>query len=206
MQQDQDPKQPTDERRRFFRIDDSVHLGLKAVPQAELDQRIQDLEHRVGDSFTLVNSLNAITQQQSPHLRRIEQDYPDIAAYLRSLDKKLELLSQALLVEEVEMMDKPAIPVNLSAGGMAVHSRDPIPEGTLVEIKLLLVPSYTGILTYGRVVNCGNASPAERDPDYPYVLRIDFSFIRDADQDALIRHVLLKQAEWLRRRRERREC
>lgn len=205
MQQDSDPLPSADERRRFFRIQDSVHLSLRTVPRETLEQRVQELEQRVGDSFTLVSSLHAITQQQAPHLRRIEQDYPEIAAYLRSLDKKLELLSQALLVEEVEMLDKPAIPINLSAGGMAVHSREPIPEDSLLEIKLLLEPSYTGILTYGRVVSCGQPAPTEFNPDYPYLLRIDFSFIREADQDALIRHVLLKQAEWLRRRRERRE-
>jgi hypothetical protein len=195
------------ERRRFFRIDDSIHLSLREVPEEELEQRLQGLEQREGESFTLMTSLNAITQQVAPTLRRIEQAYPDIADYLKAIDKKLDLISRTLLVEEAEMAEKPAWPVNLSAGGLSVQSRAPIAEGTVLEMKLLLLPSYTGILTYGKVVSCSGPDQGKGagEGSSLYQVRIDFSFMRDRDRDALIRHVLLKQAEWLRRYRERRE-
>jgi len=130
---------------------------------------------------------------------------PDIADYLKALDKKLELISKAFLTEEVDMMDKPARAVNLSAGGMAVYGRESMQPGKVLEIKMLLLPSLTGILTFGTLVDCLRMEGAELDPEYPYRLRIDFSFMRDTDRDALIRHVLLKQAEWLRHQREKRE-
>ncbi len=195
----------SDERRKFFRIEDSVRLALREVERGELDRRLENIELNMADSFTLMTGLNAIGQQVSASLRRIETKDPDIADYLKALDKKLDLISKAFLAEEVDMMDKPARAVNLSAGGMAVYGREPMQSGKVLEIKMLLLPSYTGILTYGTLVDCVMMEGEELDPEYPYRLRIDFSFMRDTDRDALIRHVLLKQAEWLRLRREKRE-
>jgi len=205
MQQDTQSIEQDEERRRFFRIEDSVHMSLRVVPKDELDQRLSRLEGNVADSFSLMTSLNIVTQQVSAALRRIEARDPDVADYLKALDKKLDILSKAFLSEEVDISDKPARAVNLSAGGVAVHSRDAFEVDEVLEIKMLLLPTYTGVLTFGTVVDCQLLKEEERDPDYPYLLRVDFSFIRDSDRDALIRHVLLKQAEWLRRRREKKE-
>ncbi len=194
-----------EERRRFFRIDDSVRLSLRVVDQTELGIGLEHLEANIADSFSLMSSLNAVSQQVSACMHRIESKDPDIADYLKALDRKVDLLGKAFLAEEVEMTDQPARAVNLSAGGMAVHGREPMAAGTVLEVKLLLLPSYTGILTYGTLVDCIKAEGEEADEDFPYRLRIDFSFMREPDRDALIRHVLLKQSEWLRERREQRE-
>ncbi len=205
MQHKIDKQALDDERRRFFRIDDSVHLTLRKVPGDELETRVESLGRNMNSSFSLMTGLSAIGQQVAASLRRIELKDPDVADYLKAIDRKLELIGRAFLAEEVDIADQPARAVNLRGGGMAVHSRDIMEEGTVLEIKLLLLPSYTGIITYGTLVGCRPLPEDEADPDYPYLLRIDFSFMRDADRDALIRHVLLKQAEWLRERREKRE-
>ena len=205
MQQENDKKVLDDERRRFFRIEDSVHLTLRKVPEGELEDRLQTMDQGLHDSFNLMTGLGTIGQQVASSLHRVEQKDPDVADCLKAIDRKLELIARAFLTEEVDIADQPARAVNLSAGGMAVHSRDAIDPGTVLEIKLLLLPSYTGILTYGTLVDCRPLDEAVVDSDYPYLLRIDFSFMRESDRDALIRHVLLKQAEWLRQRRMQRE-
>ncbi len=205
MQQQIDDKALDDERRRFFRIDDSVHMTLRKLSGEELDNRIASLEQNDENSFSLMNGLSAIGQQVAASLRRIELKDPDVADYLKALDRKIELIGRAFLAEEADIADQPARAVNLSGGGMAVQSREPMDENAVLEIRMLLLPSYTGILTYGTLVSCRRLPEDEADPGYPYLLRIDFSFMRDSDRDALIRHVLLKQAEWLRHRREQRE-
>jgi hypothetical protein len=205
----EEPRIMTDsERRRFFRIEDSVHLGLRVIPEAELAERVARLENNVAGSFGLMTGITALTQTVAACLRRIENRDPDVADYLKVLDRKIDLLARAFLSEEADIADKPARAVNLSAGGMAVHSREAMAEGTLLEIRLLLLPSYTGIVTYGAVVGSRPVAAEDgpdTDPEFPYLVRIDFSFMREPDRDALIRHILLKQGEWLRRRRERTE-
>ena len=99
-------------------------------------------------------------------------------------------------------MDQPTKPVNLSAGGLALDSAETLDLGTQVEIKLLLLPSYTGVVAFGEVIG---VVASEDNPAYPHRLRINFSHIRDSDRDALIRHILRRQGEMLRRERERRE-
>jgi hypothetical protein len=193
----------SDERRRFFRIEDSVRLSLRRLAPDEVAQAIADLERERSDGFGLCTDLTAIGQQVSASLRRIEGAYPDIAEYLKALDRKLDVLARAFLAAEVDVSDKPVRAVNLSASGMALQSREPCAAGTVLEIKMLLLPSYSGIRTLGKVVECDRAGHGEPAEEYPFRLRIDFSFMRDLDRDALIRHVLQKQAEWLRGRKGR---
>lgn len=187
-----------DERREYFRIDDSVKLSYREVEKEELPADLEELEYKASGGLTVMSRLNSISQQLSTALHRIEQNSPDVADYLKSLDQKLELLAQAFLSKENELIEQTDQPVNLSAGGMAVESPRPIGVGAWLEIKMLLFPSYAGILTYGEVVSCDSVENG-------YCIRVDFSYIRDGDRDALIRHILRRQGEFLRRRREEKE-
>ena len=196
----------TEERRRYFRIDDSLHLSLTPVVAADLDRCLAGLGHREADDFTLMTALGAIGQQAAAGLHRIELRDPDLAEQLRALDRKLDLIARALVAKGVDLTDRPTRAVNLSAGGMALQGRDPYAPGQVLEIRMLLLPSYVGILAYGTVVECAPVDGPGADPAYPYRLRVDFSFMCETDRDALSRHVLLKQAEWLRRQRARPEA
>ena len=201
MSRDGDDK-VSDERREFFRIDDSIRLSYNVVGQDEVPV---DLEARVqNDRFSVMTRLQAISQHLSAPLHRIEQRDPDAAVYLKALDDKITLLGQSFLAEEQELLGEPAREVNLSAGGLAMDVAEPMTMGDRVEIKLLLLPSYTGVLAYGEVVGVETGTGPESD--FPHRVRINFTLIRGVDQDALIRHILRRQGEMLRKRREAQEA
>jgi hypothetical protein len=143
--------------------------------------------------------MSSISQQLAATLHRIDQREPDTADYLRGLDEKIELLAQSYLSKNSELTDLPKQIVNLSAGGIAFTADKVVALGVPLEVKLLLFPSYTGILVIGRVVSC---APSDKGG---YHVRIDFEYIRDNDRDALIRHILRRQGELLRRMREERD-
>ncbi|MCU7830730.1 MAG: PilZ domain-containing protein [Candidatus Thiodiazotropha sp. (ex Myrtea sp. 'scaly one' KF741663)] len=191
----------TDERREFFRIDDAIQVSYSVIQAADLpasiDDRLQD------DRFSVMTRMQAISQHLSAPLHRIEQRDPDVADYLKALDEKINLLGQSFLAEESELLGQPSRSVNLSAGGLAMDIVEPLEIGNLVEIKLLLLPSYTGVLAYGEVV--GVDASQDGDVGYPHHVRINFSLIRNSDQDALIRHIMRRQGEMLRQRREQQE-
>ncbi|MCU7810843.1 MAG: PilZ domain-containing protein [Candidatus Thiodiazotropha sp. (ex Notomyrtea botanica)] len=191
----------TDERREFFRIDDAIQVSYSVIQAADLpasiDDRLQD------DRFSVMTRMQAISQHLSAPLHRIEQRDPDVADYLKALDEKINLLGQSFLAEESELLGQPSRSVNLSAGGLAMDIIEPLELGDLVEIKLLLLPSYTGVLAYGEVV--GVDASQDGDAGYPHHVRINFSLIRNSDQDALIRHIMRRQGEMLRQRREQQE-
>jgi len=190
------------ERREFFRIDDSVRVSYRLLDADQRQDRLGAMEQGLEGPLTIMTRLQSISQQLSASLHRIEQQNPDVADYLKALDDKITLLGQSFLAEETDLMDQPSTAVNLSAGGLALESTEALEAGTQVEIKLLLLPTYTGIVAFGEVVGSERVGG---NPGYPYRLRVNFTHIRENDREALIRHILRRQGQMLRRQRERHE-
>lgn len=190
------------DRRRFFRIDDAVRFAYRPLTGPELEAGVARLNEGMGGIYALTASLAAISQRMSVTLRRIEQHTTEVAQYLKALDEKIDTVARTLLVQGSDLAAKSAEPVNLSAGGLAIPVRDGLDPGTPVEIRLLLLPSLAGILAYGAVVDCGAPPEQSGFPAGSRVLRIDFTHIRDEDRDLLIRHMLRRQGEHLRRQRD----
>ena len=191
-----------DERRRFFRIEDLMHLSYREIDNAELNRKVELLEKGMVEHFMINSSLTAITADMAATLRKVEATDPDVAAYLKSLDRKIDLVGKAFMAEDVSVGENKAAPVNISASGIAFDTEEPLKEGINVEMKMLLMHTFTGILTYGKVV--GN-DKSEVDGKAVNQVRIDFTHLREEDRDMLIRHVIRKQGDMLRERRIARE-
>lgn len=192
-----------DERRQYFRIEDSLSLSYKPVPLDEVPACVERLEKELDSHFTVVSSLAAITQEMTGTLHKIEASRPEIAAYLKSLDKKIEILGRAFLAQTTELFVQPAQEVNLSATGISFNVDDPVAAGTVLELKILLMPTYTGILSFADVISC---DPVETDePKQQYQLRTSFTHIRERDRDVLIQHVIKRQGAQIRQAREQLE-
>lgn len=198
MSLDKDSALEAAERRNFFRVDDTVRLSLSRVSAEELQTKLERLDHDLAGDFTVMSSLAAITAQMTVGLHRIENRDPDLAAYLRAIDQKIEVIGRAFIAQEPELAAEKALPVNLSAGGMSVGVDELFQPGTLLEIRMLLFPSFTGLLIFGTVIE-GNAavSTAEQD-DFQHLARIEFTHIREQDRELLIRHLLRRQSAQLR--------
>jgi c-di-GMP-binding flagellar brake protein YcgR len=137
-------------------------------------------------------------------LHKIQVESPDIARYLKALDQKIELLGRTLLAAESNLVEQHAHPVNLSASGMAFKSKDAVKPGITLELRLLLYPSLAGILAYGTVVDC--VALEEADNGFTHCIRVNFTHLRESDRDLLIRHVVQRQTDQLRKAREEREA
>lgn len=196
-----DSQYSAEERRRYFRIDDCVRLTYRQVSPDEMEAGIRQLDEGKLDQFTLMSSLTALNGQMAIHMRRIQNRDPDVALYLKSLDQKIELLAQALVAQDVSLLTQSGVPVNLSAGGLGLDVSEPIEAGTMLELKMLLLPSFTGLVTYAEVVRCEQLSPSEQATGHSHRLNLEFRHLREQDQDLLIRHILRRQGEQLRAER-----
>lgn len=194
------------DRRSYFRLDDTVRLSIRAVSTEELPDRLDRLDHDLAGNFTVMSSLAAITAQMTMGLRRIENRDPDLAAYLRAIDQKIEVIGRAFLLQEPEAVSERAVPVNLSAGGMCAGVDQAYPAGTHLEIRMLLFPSFTGLMIYGSVVKTeeipGDQMREAGYNGYRHLARIEFTHIREADRELLIRHLLRRQSDQLRDRQD----
>ncbi len=194
---------PDEDRRQYFRIDDQVTLSYQTVPEDTLAEKIEHLDKGLESDFSVMSNLSVISQEMSGVLRKIEVSNPDVARYLKSLDQKIELLGRAFLAWTSDLGDQPASAVNLSANGMAFTTSEQLQAGDLLELKLLL-PSFTGLVVYAEVIACETIT-VEHSEEPLFQIRVTFRHLRENDRDLLIRHVLQRQSESLRRRREARE-
>ncbi|MCW8907860.1 MAG: PilZ domain-containing protein [Sedimenticola sp.] len=195
--------QQQDERREYFRIDDSLRLSYRDIDPDTLERRIDVLEKGQEGDFTVVSGLAAVTQEMAGTLHKIESAQREIAAYLKSIDRKIEILGRAFLARSSELFEQPVQSVNLSATGISFEVVSPLEVGTLLELRILLTPSYSGILCYAEVIACEADGEGERGGRYN--LRTRFLYLKDADRDLLIQHVIQRQGEAIREARKKRE-
>ncbi len=190
------PSHRSEERRRFFRIEDEIVLVYRPIAPEDMPDPDQ-FQNQALDPFSLTSTLEYLTQESHAHLRRIERDHPDVAEYLKTLERKIDVLAQALMISNNRLVDQPTHKVNLSAAGIAFDADRPIAEGGLLELKMVLPPSLVGIVTFGRVVHC---SPSEDGKSWR--VGVDFLSMREQDREVLIRHVVKRQLTLLRERKQ----
>lgn len=185
------------ERRRYFRIEDEVILFFREVARDNVPEygafQEQDL-----DAFSLSSKMDLLTAESRPLLRRIEREVPDVGAFLRLLEQKIDLVAKALLSSETDLMEQPTRKVSLSASGLAFESDAPFQIGRVLELKMVLPPTLAGVLAYGSVVYCRPASLGHS----MYQIAVDFIGLRERDRELLIRHVVKRQLRQLRERNQ----
>lgn len=187
MSQTQTPDQ---ERRRYFRIDDEVALTLKPVP-AEEEARAVERFQDASQHFGLLNDLRAVRTEHLPLRRQLQHRHGAMMSYIGVLERQLELLAMALDAH----WNGPQLPnaqVNLSAQGLRCDSDLALPPGSLVEIWLMLFPEHSRIHALGRVVEMSEADACVHS------IAIDFTHLREADQEAIAQHVHNLQIQRLR--------
>lgn len=188
------------DRREFFRVDDALRVNIRRIDESEMKDQSLSFDDELVDNFTVMSSLASISAEMSVNLRRIEVRQPEIGAYLRALDRKIEVLGRAFLSQESELLDGDSSQVNLSAGGVCLEAREPYEVGSSVEVKLLLFPSFTGVLTYGYVRYCEPLDKSQQRNGLTHSVRIEFTHMRESDRDVLIRHVVRRQSDDLKKR------
>jgi len=184
------------ERRRFFRIEDEIVLVYRPVAPEDVPDPERFQKHMV-DHFSLTSTLEYLSQESQGFLRRIERDNPDVAEYLKSLERRIEVLAQALMISNNRLVDQPTCKVNLSASGIAFNTKQALPEGSMLELKMVLPPSLVGIVTFGKVVYC-----MPLDHGGGWRVGVDFLSMRTQDREFLIRHVVKRQLILLREQRQ----
>lgn len=171
------------ERRRYFRIDDTVELKTNPVPANQLEDKLNNFWTNQHE-FSIRNEFNHELDQHAADLIDIERKYPAIARYLTVLQKQVDLLSKQLLPDDTESLgEQSQHDVNISAQGICFISSEPIATGEVVEINLQLLPKKHRIVVFAKVIRC------DKVDEFQYKLTVDFEHIHEADREILIKHI-----------------
>ena len=194
------------ERRRDFRVQDQILLDYEIVSDVEMRGALSNI--------VLVDSaeLNATTT-----LRRLETDLQDSLEALQKNDKDLarclDLINNKIntlvsLIPSVQDID-PALKqretreCSLSASGVAFASREALPMGTNLCLRMVVLPNYHHIVAYGEVIRVTEMH--EPTDGFTHIIGVRFVHILDRYREILARRALQREIEDLRIRRRQDE-
>jgi hypothetical protein len=191
-----------EERRRYFRIDDSMGISYELLgnEEAKVFAR-QSNEH--GGNFDYASHFDNRIQTL---LESCKLQTPIAAELLDLLNKKLNFVIQQMDVD-AELMHKVAYTlrqVNVSACGIAFANEEMLNQGQLLKLDIMLQPTELHVVAMAEVVDCTAITSEEIDGGNHCFVRLNFTEINTNDQELLIQHMVKKQSEQLKIRRQQR--
>jgi hypothetical protein len=182
------------ERRNFFRIDDIAILHYRLISDEETGNVQHDEDQLLIDKLTLKARFDSISRELQPLFRVIEAGSPEIAQYLSSIDRKLNLLSEYYVEIAMGDMDTRPQKVNLGAGGISFLSSSPMMSGSALELRLVLLPEHYGVFSHAKVISCVRNDNDVAD-NHMYKVSVEFRHMSDDVRDIITRHVLNKEQQ-----------
>jgi predicted nuclease with TOPRIM domain len=177
----------SEERRRFFRIDDIVNLKAEVIEEAEVENRLQRFWEDQHE-FSLRNEFNYKLEQHQADLKHIKTKIPELGRYLEILQQQIDVLTDRLLADEDKFTELEK-QVNLSAQGISFFTDQAANHDDVVELHIKLNPGRQKIVVFARVVSCKETD----DERGRYAVALDFEHIHEADREILVKHVHGKQ-------------
>ncbi len=178
-----------DERRRYFRIDDSIGISYRVLEGGESEPA----------GVQAADIMNLVTKQDEKIeklLLEVGEENPKVAELVTVFNQKLERIVSHLAMES-ELVGRIAQRVreaNISACGMAFHNDEPIAQGARLKLELTLFPSDKTLVLQGIVVDCEKVGGE-------WYLRLDFYDLSEAMQENLIQHIVQSQSQQLKKLR-----
>ncbi|KEA62001.1 hypothetical protein ADIMK_3662 [Marinobacterium lacunae] len=142
------------DRRQFYRIDHPVVLDYKIVSESEVAGSSQPYQFNVSPYFLLQSQLSSIDAECQHLVYKIAESTPHLATYLQHLNKKIDLIGQALSDSQIEFDPVKCQTINLSEGGLSYTNEQALEIGTLLAIKLVFPENSLGLLLYAEVQRC----------------------------------------------------
>lgn len=190
----------TEERRRYFRIDDSMGISYELLgsEEAKVFAR-QSNEH--GGNFDYASHFDNRIQTL---LESCKLQTPIASELLDLLNKKLNFVIQQMDVD-AELMHKIAYTlrqVNVSACGIAFATEEMLEPGQLLKLDIMLQPTELHVVALAEVVESSVIGLEDIEGNSSCFVRLNFTEINSNDQELLIQHMVKKQSAQLKLRRQ----
>ena len=190
------------DRRKYFRIEDSIILKYRVVKAETQESAQHDAELNRVRIETARAALFGIETDFQEMCEPLAREYPSLVDVLQILNRKINLLERVISSEMLhsstavsDFIDHEAKSVNLSGGGMSLQASEVLPEHARLIIDMVLLPSHDPIRVFGQVMHCREA------PENNYEIGVEFVEMNSQDRERIIRHTLQRQAEQIRRDR-----
>jgi hypothetical protein len=181
-----------EERREFFRVEDRAVLRYCPVPPEALEQIPPESHFDDSEVFWLMRELRTIDHENNNVLRGIAEHNRELGLYLKGLNRKLDLIANALADIDSSRRGLEPQAISVSEAGLSFVAESPLAVGTLLALELVLLPEHVALGLYGQVI-------ANRDED-PARTVVAFTRLRESNRQILAKHILQVQIAARRRR------
>ena len=187
----------TEDRRRFYRINDKVSLNYRLIPSADIEKEISKTNRRQRELSELRNATHALDARIEVLSQRLSQDNPLIGETLGLFHRKIALHERMLGMDDYDdAVFSQAKEINLSASGIAFDADTPLTKGTYIKIELITYPEHDYIPVFARVVQCNQI---EDDSLAGYRIAVEFKGISEEDEERIVNHIFKLQAREIKR-------
>ena len=172
-------------------------MSLQPIAASQEEARIDDFwqnEH----AYSIRNNYNFQIEQHIADFSRIDKRMPELARYLRVLERQIDRITEKLAVDDDDLV-LARKRVNISAQGLLYRADGAPTAGTLLELTLKLLPSGLRLVIMARVIQ---VEPENDHDDGRYRVALDFEHLHEADREILAKHIHGKQMESLGSARE----
>lgn len=182
------------ERRSYFRIDETIALEYRPVDEQTANQgQAEELFGNPG-SLKLYAELKKIDSDNAQFLYQIKELSRPLGEYLHNLNRKIELIGQELMADQKPQPPSKTIKqVNLSEGGIAFGSAQPVTVGSFIALRLVFLPSNAGLVVFAKIIRCEPSNTGE------YQLAAKFHRITDLHQQLIGQQIMRTQMAEKRR-------
>ena len=188
------------ERRRYFRIEDTVLIHLEVLTSNELAQKETELK-RI--NLRMPKQLSDTENELQLLIAKLRIQNPQFAEAIELLNVKFNILKQLQPERFVrgDGLEESAREVSISACGIAFESQTFLEVDRMVYLDITLLPTDTHIMTLAKVVGC-DAVTGEK-VDNSWSLRLDYYNMPLEDEELLVQHIVRRQGRLISAQRER---
>lgn len=171
-------------RRQYFRIEDKASVDIASRQNGQSAAECFELS----PEFGLISEFQLLDVESKHLLRTLTDKDKNLGQFLKVMNKKLDSLARVIALNEQQVSSDNIQEINLSEGGLALKSETEYVKDQNVAIKLILLPSYSGLILEGEVLSC-------RGSESPYEVHIAFTNITEAHQQLIARHIMRIQTQ-----------
>ncbi len=177
------------ERRRYFRINDSIAVSCRTLTDADTHQPAI-LDHQT----TIDEVIGNINGRVDYLLKQLCERDPEMGELVELFNRKLNHVADKLISHQhdgVRAAHK-VQEVNISACGMAMAADESLAVGTRLTLDLILLPVNVHVYTRAVIVE---SLPLHTGNNYYW--RMEFTDMDSVMQEVLIQHLVQRQSQQL---------
>lgn len=183
----------TEERRDYFRIEDMAQIQCLPIDRSSALANICPTAFSQQENRGLIRELQEIDQDNALLLRSLGDTNRDLEQYLKSINRKLDLIAKCLVESTEAGCGQQTQLVSISEGGLSFRSPVEYSEDSHLAVQLTLLPSQLSMVLFSRIINC---SSSDNGPHSDFSIGVSFVNLRDRDRQIIAKHIIqLQMAE-----------